>query len=103
MPKMKSGSGAKKRFKVTGTGKILRRRRHRTTPPGHLITTVVDVRDHLDAKRRAMQAHASQIAETSFFLAMPPEAFEAVWGQEEYILRGAPSGTRETELFEGVD
>jgi large subunit ribosomal protein L35 len=39
MPKMKSGSGAKKRFKVTGTGKILRRRRHRTTPPGHLITT----------------------------------------------------------------
>jgi large subunit ribosomal protein L35 len=37
MPKMKRGSGAKKRFKVTGTGKILRRRRHRTTPPGHLI------------------------------------------------------------------
>ena len=37
MPKMKSGSGAKKRFKVTGTGKILLRRRRRTTPPGHLI------------------------------------------------------------------
>jgi large subunit ribosomal protein L35 len=37
MPKMKTGSGAKKRFKVTGTGKLLRRRRHRTTPPGHLI------------------------------------------------------------------
>ena len=25
MPKMKTGSGAKKRFKVTGTGKITRR------------------------------------------------------------------------------
>jgi large subunit ribosomal protein L35 len=25
MPKMKSGSGARKRFKVSGTGKILRR------------------------------------------------------------------------------
>ena len=25
MPKMKRGSGAKERFKVTGTGKILRR------------------------------------------------------------------------------
>jgi large subunit ribosomal protein L35 len=37
MPKMKRQSAAKKRFKVTGTGKILRRRRHRTTPPGHLI------------------------------------------------------------------
>ena len=37
MPKVKTSSGAKKRFKLTGAGKILRRRRHRTTPPGHLI------------------------------------------------------------------
>ena len=37
MPKTKTSSGAKKRFKVTAAGKILRRRRHRTTPPGHLI------------------------------------------------------------------
>ena len=37
MPKTKTGSGARKRFKVTGTGKLLRRRRHRTAPPGHLI------------------------------------------------------------------
>ena len=37
MPKVKTASGAKKRFKLTAAGKILRRRRHRTTPPGHLI------------------------------------------------------------------
>ena len=37
MPKQKSHSGARKRFKITAAGKILRRRRHRTTPPGHLI------------------------------------------------------------------
>ena len=37
MPKMKTHSGAKKKFKLTATGKLLRRRRHRTTPPGHLI------------------------------------------------------------------
>ena len=37
MPKQKTHSGAKKRFKVTGAGKLLRRRRHRTTPPGHQI------------------------------------------------------------------
>ncbi|MFL5913956.1 MAG: 50S ribosomal protein L35 [Gaiellaceae bacterium] len=37
MPKTKTRSAAKKRFKVTGAGKLLRRRRHRTTPPGHLI------------------------------------------------------------------
>ncbi|HEY7179484.1 MAG TPA: 50S ribosomal protein L35 [Gaiella sp.] len=37
MPKVKTGSGAKKRFKVTGSGKLLRRRRHRTAPPGQVI------------------------------------------------------------------
>jgi ribosomal protein L35 len=45
MPKMKTHSGAKKRFKVTGTGKVMRRRANRnhllehkatkrTAPPG---------------------------------------------------------------------
>jgi large subunit ribosomal protein L35 len=29
MPKSKSHSGAKKRFRVTGTGKVMRRRAHR--------------------------------------------------------------------------
>ena len=67
--------------------------------PGDVITTRVDVRDHLDAKRKAMQAHASQIAETSFFLSMPPEAFELTWGTEWYIRRGAPAGTQETSLL----
>ncbi len=70
--------------------------------PGDTITTVVDVRDQLEAKKAAMRAHASQIAETSFFLAMPDEAFEAMWGQEWYILRGATKGTRETDLFGGL-
>jgi N-acetyl-1-D-myo-inositol-2-amino-2-deoxy-alpha-D-glucopyranoside deacetylase len=70
--------------------------------PGDVITTVVDVRAQLDAKKAAMRAHASQIAETSFFLAMPDEAFEAMWGQEWYILRGAAPGTKETDIFQGL-
>jgi large subunit ribosomal protein L35 len=37
MPKVKTRSGAKKKFKVTGTGKILRRKRHRTAAPGVLV------------------------------------------------------------------
>ncbi len=37
MPKQKRNSGAKKKFRVSATGKLLRRRRHRTTPPGHLV------------------------------------------------------------------
>jgi LmbE family N-acetylglucosaminyl deacetylase len=53
------------------------------------ITTAVDVSAFLDAKRRAMQAHGSQISETSFFLSMPAEAFASIWGTEWYIRVGA--------------
>ena len=67
------------------------------------ITTVVDVSAYLDQKRRAMVAHASQIAETSFFLAMPPEAFAATFSLEWFILRGrTPGGELEHDLFDGV-
>lgn len=68
--------------------------------PGELVTTRVDVLPYLDQKRRAMAAHASQIGETSFFLALPPAMARAVWGQEDYVLRGAPVGTEETWLFD---
>jgi LmbE family N-acetylglucosaminyl deacetylase len=67
--------------------------------PGELVTTRVDVSRYLDQKRRAMAAHASQISETSFFLALPPPLFDAVWGQEDYVLRGAPPGTEEAWLL----
>jgi LmbE family N-acetylglucosaminyl deacetylase len=67
--------------------------------PEELITTVVDVRDYLSVKRQAMAAHASQIAETSFFLAMPPEVFTEVWGYEWFIRRGASPEAREAGLF----
>ncbi|HZA20072.1 MAG TPA: PIG-L family deacetylase [Actinomycetota bacterium] len=67
--------------------------------PGELVTTRVDVSRYLDRKRRAMAAHASQISETSFFLALPPPLFDAVWGQEDYVLRDAPMGTEEDWLL----
>ena len=70
--------------------------------PEARITTTVDVREFLDVKRRAMAAHGSQIAETSFFLAMPREHFEAGFGQEWYVLVGAPPGTSEDDLFPGA-
>ena len=67
--------------------------------PEELITTVVDVSGHLEVKRRAMAAHASQIAEHSFFLSMPEPAFAAAFGMEWYRLRGAPAGLRERSLL----
>jgi LmbE family N-acetylglucosaminyl deacetylase len=53
--------------------------------PADRLTTEVDVTRWLGHKRRAMAAHASQISESSFFLAMPPDAFSTVWGREWYI------------------
>jgi LmbE family N-acetylglucosaminyl deacetylase len=70
--------------------------------PEAIITTMVDVRDVADVKRAAMAAHASQIAETSFFLRMPPEVFREVFGWESYIRRGVPSDHRESDVFAGV-
>ena len=66
------------------------------------ITTAVDVRPWLTRKRAAMAAHASQIGETSFFLAMPPEMFEVAFGTEWFIRSDAPAGPWETDLFDGL-
>ena len=67
--------------------------------PEELLTTAVDVSSHLEVKRRAMAANASQIAENSFFLSMPSVAFAAAFGTEWYRLRGAPPGIREREIL----
>ena len=71
--------------------------------PAARITTELDVTPWIGAKRDAMRAHASQIAEDSFFLAMPEDLFARVWGQEWFIrVRPEPSGlgggTREPGL-----
>jgi LmbE family N-acetylglucosaminyl deacetylase len=56
-----------------------------------LLTTAVDVTPWIDRKRASMRAHASQITEQSFFLAMPDEAFVQAFGTEWYIRRGQPT------------
>jgi LmbE family N-acetylglucosaminyl deacetylase len=62
--------------------------------PASRITTAVDVSPWIERKRKAMQAHASQIAEDSFFLSMPDDVFSMVWGREWYIrIRPEPQGS----------
>jgi LmbE family N-acetylglucosaminyl deacetylase len=53
--------------------------------PEARITTTVDVSGVLDRKQAAMAAHPSQIGADSFFLALPPEAFEVAFGTEWFI------------------
>jgi LmbE family N-acetylglucosaminyl deacetylase len=67
--------------------------------PESVITGAVDVTPYLEHKRKAMQAHASQISEQSFFLQMPPEAFAAAFGTEWYIRDGQGPGITETAVI----
>jgi LmbE family N-acetylglucosaminyl deacetylase len=62
--------------------------------PASRITTAVDVLPWIDRKRRAMEAHPSQIPDDSFFLSMPDPVFAAVWGTEWYIrIRPVPEAS----------
>jgi LmbE family N-acetylglucosaminyl deacetylase len=70
--------------------------------PEERITTTVDIRPWLARKRASMAAHASQISETSFFLAMAPEQFEQGFGYEWFIRCDAEPGLVETDLFDGL-
>ena len=53
--------------------------------PDAEITHGIDVMTVLDRKRAAIRAHASQIAEDSFFLAMPDAAFAMAFGREWFV------------------
>ena len=70
--------------------------------PESAITTTVDVRPFLATKRASMAAHASQISETSFFLAMPDDAFEGAFGYEWFIRRDVAPDHRDDDLFAGL-
>ena len=67
--------------------------------PEERITTTVDVSAFVDRKRDALAAHASQVDETSFFLAMPIEVFREMFGTEWFIRRDVPPGASEESLF----
>jgi len=64
------------------------------------ITTVVDVRAAMDAKRAAMVAHESQVGDFGPFLAMPAEQVEAAFGQESFRRRGGATGQQGTATLE---
>jgi LmbE family N-acetylglucosaminyl deacetylase len=67
--------------------------------PASRITHRIDVSAQIEAKRASMRAHASQIPDDHFFLALPDEAFAFSFGLEWFIDdHGGASGG---EPFEG--
>lgn len=70
--------------------------------PEPMITAAVDVSAYLEYKREAMRAHASQIGEQSFFVALPDDAFAYAFGTEWFIRDGQGPGITETDLLAGL-
>lgn len=54
--------------------------------PEDEITTVLDVRDHLDRKQEAMLAHRSQVSRDSAFFNLPPDLASEMWGRESFAV-----------------
>jgi LmbE family N-acetylglucosaminyl deacetylase len=69
------------------------------TPEAELHLAV-DVGPYVAAKRAAIACHASQVTDTSMFLAMPEDVFATAFATEWYIEPGAPPGLREGWLLE---
>lgn len=65
------------------------------------ITHGVDVTAYLDRKRASLQAHRSQMTDTSFFLEMPDEAFAGGFGTEWFIERRGPGALAHAEVRTG--
>ena len=71
--------------------------------PDDEIGAILDVSAYTDQKRAALEAHASQTAD-SFFLQMPPELFGRFFGREAYRRILAPTGQQgvEDDLLAGI-
>jgi mycothiol S-conjugate amidase len=72
-------------------------------------TTLVDVGDHLEVRRRALAAHRTQIDPESHWMQVPDDLVRETFPWEEYVLArslspdGIPGpGSVETDLFAGV-
>ncbi|TWP49233.1 N-acetyl-1-D-myo-inositol-2-amino-2-deoxy-alpha-D-glucopyranoside deacetylase [Lentzea tibetensis] len=70
--------------------------------PDEEITTVVDVSEHLAAKRRALRAHSTQVSVWPEGYALSNNIAQPLVGAEYYVLaRGAADGAA-TDLFGGL-
>jgi LmbE family N-acetylglucosaminyl deacetylase len=72
--------------------------------PRAQIRYSMNVQGQLKAKRMAIEAHRSQISEDDFFLAVPDNVFQAIFGQEFFAVTGDGDvgGPTEVELLPGL-
>jgi mycothiol conjugate amidase Mca len=72
--------------------------------PDELITTVVDVSAHVEQKRQALFAHATQMGPEVFFSRIPETLFHELFARESFQLveSRVPSQAPESDLFAGL-
>ena len=72
--------------------------------PDELVTTVVDVSAHVEQKRQALFAHATQMGPEVFFAKLPEALFHQLFSRESFQLVDArvPTSPPETDLFAGL-
>jgi mycothiol conjugate amidase Mca len=67
------------------------------------VTTTVDVSKYVDAKRRSLVAHRTQMGPDQFFMRLPPELFTEFFGRENFQRVSGPTGASpEVDLFAGL-
>lgn len=72
------------------------------------FTTRVDVGEHMEQRRNALLAHATQVAPDGFWMKLPDDVMRSVYPWEDFILahsRVEPTyreGEYETDLFAGL-
>ena len=72
--------------------------------PDEKITTIIDVREYLPQKLKALYCHQSQIGPDSFFRRLPEEWREEAFGYEYFVcVNGCtPTDSKEKDFFEGL-
>ncbi|MBV8717205.1 MAG: PIG-L family deacetylase [Chloroflexi bacterium] len=66
------------------------------------VTTTVDVSAYVDAKRAALEAHATQMGPDQFFMKLPQELFAEAFGRETFQRMAGPGPNAETDLYQGI-
>jgi LmbE family N-acetylglucosaminyl deacetylase len=83
-----------------------RERLQRFAVPDYAVTTLIDIRDFVDAKREAVMAHRTQMGPESRFGRMPEELRRQLWTHERYRLVAGPfapgADGLENDLFSGL-
>ena len=73
--------------------------------PEEELTTIIDIRDYLPQKLKALFSHQSQIGPDSFFRRIPDEWREEAFGFEYFVcVKGSrPTAGKEKDLFEVLE